>query len=133
MMKHEGPMDDETVAGILVMLKYCLQALAQPGQLQLTLFPEHVCKSEELALDYDHWYDCFRRAKVVRSASQGAALQAIEDSFGQVNEWSDAAVLMDDTWVNIRRLAQAALRAMNWPEGVPPPRAIYSPPVDRKA
>jgi len=42
--------------GILDQFKWSLQALAVPASDQLSLFPDFVCKADELTLDFDHWY-----------------------------------------------------------------------------
>ncbi len=45
--------DDAMFDRMMLRLKHSLQALAMPAEVQLTLFPDFVCKADELALDFD--------------------------------------------------------------------------------
>ena len=56
---------DDVLRWALPELKRSLRALALPAEAQLGLFPDFVCKADELALDLDEWYR--------RVASNGAA------------------------------------------------------------
>src|SRR6516225_2761064 len=38
-------------------LQWAVQALAQPAEVQPTLFPSFVVVADELALEFDHWRD----------------------------------------------------------------------------
>ena len=46
--------DIENWDALLMRLKHSLRALAMPADTQLELFPDFVCKVEELALGFDH-------------------------------------------------------------------------------
>ena len=41
--------------GVCDQFRWSLQALASDSDDQLSLFPDFVCKADELALDYGHW------------------------------------------------------------------------------
>ncbi len=46
------------IVGMMTRLQHSLQALAVPADVQLGLFPDFVCKVDELALDFDNWRLC---------------------------------------------------------------------------
>ena len=45
---------DVRVDWVQMWLKHSLQALAMPAEIQLGLFPDWVCKADELALDFNN-------------------------------------------------------------------------------
>lgn len=112
-------------------LKWALQALAQPFQTQIELFPAFVCVPDELVLDFDEW---FQRARVAHhfTPEQLKALNeldsAIEKESGpaHIEFWTETAMQMDPRWERFRELARLALEACDWPIAIPPDnRAIY--------
>jgi hypothetical protein len=105
-------------------LKWALQALAVSPSQQLALFPDHVVKADELALDFEN------SASVVKgtyepelTAQQREAMAAIDRRLAALSRfgaeydpeiWTDAALSSDDRWAEVRRLAGAALEAFGW-------------------
>jgi hypothetical protein len=69
---------------VLEPLKHALQALAMPATIQIALFPDFVCKADELALDFDN----YREAVITNEAF--SLTQAQRDSLEGINVRLDA-------------------------------------------
>ena len=101
-------------------LRWSLQALAVVPFDQPALFPEYERTGNRLARDFDNW------AAVVcanyeddLSPDQRQALAAINQRLSAMSDddpdvWSQTAVVEDERWDEIRRLACAALDAFGW-------------------
>lgn len=120
-------MDQETWDAVLDRLKESLQALALPADTQLILFPDFVCKADELALDYDHWFRCALSNSDSRlTAEQESHLRAVDSLLDQMTGqadsslWSDEAVHVRPEWEVARRAAREALAVCGWKVEVPP-------------
>ncbi|TLN01262.1 hypothetical protein FDZ73_16585 [bacterium] len=108
-------------------LKWTIQALALPPEEQLRLFPDFVCKADELALEY-HEALAVIKGKFWDQCSPEQKQSLIElDKFldqmsGEVNalSWTDEALRSSPIWVEVRRLALEALSAFGWPVETPP-------------
>lgn len=106
-------------------LRWSLQSLAAAGSEQPLLFPEHVKRADDLALDFDHWSSFVRDTYGPElAAAQVEALAAIdrklstmtrEGSEFDLDLWTDAALRSSDQWAEIRLLAAGALEAFEWP------------------
>ena len=110
-------------------LRWSLQGLAAAGVNQPTLFPEHMMKADDLALDFDHW-SSFVRATYERelTVTQADALAAIDRKLSTMSRdgrefdldlWTDAAMRTSDAWSEVRQLAADALDAFGWPIDAP--------------
>ncbi|HEY7500553.1 MAG TPA: hypothetical protein VH740_18670 [Vicinamibacterales bacterium] len=106
-------------------LRWSLQSLAAAGSDQPTLFPEHMMRADDLALDFDHWAS-FVRGTYERelSASQLDALAAIDGKLSIMSRdgrefdldlWTDTALRTSEEWADVRSLALGALDAFGWP------------------
>jgi hypothetical protein len=100
-------------------LKLALQALAQPAEIQATLFPDWVAVPDELALDFDNCY----HATILRDQltdAQRLRLAAVDRLLGSMSDgnssetWGRAALVSSSQWRTVRELAIEALRSMNW-------------------
>jgi hypothetical protein len=116
--------NSQTRAWHFKQLKWSMQGLVRSGSDQQTLFPDRRMEPGELALDFDHW------SSVVRSqyqddltASQLDALAAIEQKLATMSRdgaefdldvWTESALQTSEHWVEVRRLAAAALEAFGW-------------------
>ena len=110
-------------------LKWSLQALAQAGSPQPSLFPEQAPGPDDLAFGFDHWSSLVRDAYPGDlSAAQVTALDAIckrlatmsrDGSEFDVDLWTDAALSTSELWADVRRQALAALDAFGWAIRVP--------------
>jgi hypothetical protein len=72
--------ENDTRRGVREQFRWSLQALACDPDDQLTLFPDFVCKADELVLDYGHWSEvALSRFAGEFSADQLATLKVIDD------------------------------------------------------
>lgn len=111
-------------------LEWALQALAMPAKRQLALYPDFVCKAEELAFDFDEACIAARSsADVELSSEQRVALEAVDRALvemsrggGQYTEdtWTDDGVRTSSKWAVVRLLAIQALGVFGWPAQDPP-------------
>ena len=130
--------DGENRLAILSQFRWSLQALAVPAEAQRALFPEFVCKADELALDYDHWAQAARASYGGEfSDEQRDALRAIDRRLVAMSRggaefdeglWSDVALNSRPEWEQVRSLAGLALSRFDWPCDAPPRgRSFYVP------
>ncbi|WP_287002987.1 hypothetical protein [Sphingobium sp.] len=115
-------------------LQRAVIALAQPAAIQLSLFPDFVCKADELALDFESGLDALVGYEHEISAEQRAAIEALDQLlFSMSGEkyayfWTDEAVLTDPTWEAIRALARSAALIFSWDlSHVSPSDSVYVP------
>ncbi len=115
-------------------LQRAVRALMQPADIQLSYFPDFVCKADELALDFEDGlyervghedeYPAEQRAAI---DALGASLRAMGGGHNAVF-WTDEAVRSHSRWEEVRRLAEAIVRACGWsPEPPGPSGAVYIP------
>lgn len=107
-------------------LEWAVRALAQPAEVQAQLFPAFVCVADELALEFDeHWRRTRGSLAPLPSGLLGA-LAALDARLGSMSGHERAALWTNDAleraaeWAEVRRLAQAALAAAEWPTSRPP-------------
>ena len=109
-------------------LKRSVQALAQPGRVQMALFPDGVAKGDELMIDFD---SALREARPyleeTATPQQKEAVQRLDDYTEQISGmhheelWFDERTLLSDPrWEKVRALAKDVLSAFGW-ENTPPP------------
>ncbi|HEY0312212.1 MAG TPA: hypothetical protein VGC56_06920 [Allosphingosinicella sp.] len=115
-------------------LKRAVLALAQPPEVQLGLFPDFVCKAEELALDFeDGLYELVGHEDEITAQQRAAvdaldALLAIMSGQGNASFWTEEGVRSDPKWEEIRTAAKATAAAFGWELRPPGPSgAIYVP------
>lgn len=106
---------------------WSVQALAQPADVQRTLFPSFVCIGDELALGFDDAWRNWRARDPVLAESQRAAIEELnrylDELSGEHNAefWLNADRLgQDRRWDSIRKKAGAVLDALGWPHDQPP-------------
>ena len=97
-------------------LREQLELLAAPGDQALARLPDGCVKADELALDFDNFYQAYlENFGDELSPDARAALDAIGKSFdrmsGLVNAelWSDQAVATHPAWLQVRGQAAQAL------------------------
>ena len=105
-------------------LKWSLQALAQAGAAQPTLFPEEPPKPGDLAFGFDHWAGVVRDLYGTELTElQAAALDGIAGKLETMSRdgaefdvelWTDAALATSELWAEVRQLALSALDAFGW-------------------
>lgn len=117
---------DDLREGIFKRLKHSIQLLACPPDVQLGLLPSFVCKADELALEFDNWWEVTRRNySADLSADQLSALRAVNEKLSWMTknakeEWTEQAVRESQEWTSIRQLAARALDVFGWPMETPP-------------
>ncbi len=100
---------------------WSLQALAAPAEIQLQLFPDFDWKVDELAIEFDQWYQVMRRRSALFTAKARKLLEdlnrKLDEMSGPENSqfWLEDTLRSDATWENIRDLARHALSAIGWP------------------
>jgi hypothetical protein len=115
-------------------LQRAVLALAQPADVQLSLFPDFVCKEDELALDFEDGLHELVGHEDEITGEQRAAVEALDKIItgmsGKQNAsfWTEKALRSHPTWDEIRSAAKAVIAAFGWELRCPPPSgAIYIP------
>jgi hypothetical protein len=101
-------------------LKYQLQGLALPAEVQLQLLPDFVCKADELAIDYDHWCSvALDNDDGQLTEHQKFLLTQLGEFFSRMSKkkmlWTDEAVKTRSEWVSVRMMAEELLKSFGWP------------------
>jgi hypothetical protein len=119
-------------AGMRDQLEWAVLALAQPSEVQLGLFPDFVCKADELALDFEDGLLQLVGHDDEVTAEQRVALNALDALIigmsGQRNAsfWTEEALRSHPKWHEIRTAAKATAAAFGWELRPPGPSgAIY--------
>jgi hypothetical protein len=128
-----GSLSSDERKARITKLMWSLQAVAQPADVQLLLFPDFVVQTDEVMLDFD---DALLLIKgelwSTLTPSQVEALIRIDDKMTEMtrefdpNRIPEDALRSDPQWEELRALAKQALMAFNWPD-LPPP----SDPLER--
>jgi hypothetical protein len=106
--------------------KWSLQALAAPADVQLELYPESDWKVDDMAIEFEEWYETIKKRQTFFTVKQAAILRrlnrTLDDISGPENTyyWMEDALRADPVWEKIRSMAKDALRALGWPLEVPP-------------
>ncbi|MFC3440952.1 hypothetical protein ACFOKF_07035 [Sphingobium rhizovicinum] len=115
-------------------LQRAVIALAQPAAIQLSLFPNFVCKADELALDFESALDGLAGHEDKITVEQRAAIEALDQLLTSMSVeeyayfWTDEAVLADPAWEDIRASAKSTALIFGWDLSiVPPSSAVYIP------
>jgi hypothetical protein len=116
----------------LPLLRWSIQALSQPVEVQLALFPDFTCKADELALNFeDGIYELVGRDAHVTVDQRGAIDyldELVTTMSGEHNAefWTEAALEKHPAWEEIRARARSVAVAFGWPIQPPEPSgAIY--------
>ena len=119
--------DDTNATWILIRFQHALQALALPAVVQVQLFPDFVCKADELALNFDHWSSCMLAwYRDTLTPAQRDPIDAIDHHLARMSGthnaalWTDEALHEAPEWNEVRQLARHALAAFGWEETTPP-------------
>ena len=121
-------MHDEDQA-VLQQLKWSVQALAATPEVQLKLFPEFVCKPDELVLDFDQAATVWRESLEI-TREQLSALESIDATMDEMPPeiFTDEHVRTNVKWERLRQVAVNCLAAFGWPRDAPPEaRSTYVP------
>ena len=107
---------------------WAVQALAQPAESQLTLFPDFAEVADELALEHEEAQQAYLDSPAADSlkAPQQQALEALDNKLetmsGPANEpiWCVQALREQEVWNTVRSLARTVMTEMGWRDEVPP-------------
>jgi hypothetical protein len=98
-----------------------------PADVQLGLFPDWVCKVDELALDFDQWCTCVMQNDIATLTEQQCILlTTLASRFDAMSRsttnwlWTEQALHTAPEWEVIRCLARDTLVAFGW-NITPPP------------
>lgn len=101
--------------------RWSLQALAAPADIQLELFPGHLWKVDELAIEFDQWYQVIKKRRALFTPQQQKMLEnlnrKLDDISGpeNVHYWFEETLRTDAVWEEIRSLAREVLHSLGWP------------------
>lgn len=106
-----------------VLLRQAVQALAQPSDVQESLFPKFVAVGDELALQFDDALSGFNAHHDRVTEAQRTVLNALDEYLTSLSGpkhadfWDD---LTDARWAEVRVRAASVLDAFEWPLEIPP-------------
>lgn len=101
--------------------RWSLQALAAPADIQLELFSGHIWKVDELAIEFDQWYQVIKKRRAIFTPQQQKMLEnlnrKLDDISGpeNVRYWFEETLRTDAVWEEIRLLAREVLHSLGWP------------------
>lgn len=106
-------------------IKWAVQALAQPVEIQIGLFPDFVNVADELALTWEEAvYDLEEYSKFL-SDDKLIAIRSLDEAIlaisGENNYefWTDTALRESNKWNEIRAIASNVAKTMNWSASSP--------------
>jgi hypothetical protein len=108
-------------------MMWCTQALAQPAETQISLFPAFVEVADELALSWEEAFQELQSVKERLTAPQLTAVLALDENLASISGpahadlWKIQALSDTSEWKNLRQRAVELLEAMAWPNVTPSP------------
>jgi len=110
-------------------LKYSMQALAMPYEVQVTVFPDGVCLACELVEDvYNFSSSYIANCDNLLTEQQKAALDDLQARLDEIARtpdyecWNNDAIRNSQAWNDARELAKQALNCFGWSVEAPPHR-----------
>ena len=110
----------------ILQLKYAIQALSLQAEDQLHNFPDFVDVTDELLLDFDHWYTiAISNYPGYFSAGQLKHLKELDVLTNKLprqkkNETIEDELKRSPFWKQMRSLAKATLKQFGWRSEMPP-------------
>ena len=109
------------IEGIERQFKHSLCMLAADGETALSSLPEACVRSDELALDFDSrarayassFRDSLTQLQVHAISRIDGLLESMSDG-SMPDVWTDAAVLIDAKWREVRTAARLAVDSLGW-------------------
>ena len=111
---------------MLIRLKHSIQALAIPAGSQLNLFPDFAAKTDELALDFDHWLLCCLDNNMIDNQEAITLLKELDQYFNDISGesnadlWTEQELKNRNEWEFVREKAKAILVVFGWDLENPP-------------
>lgn len=108
-------------------IKWVTQAIAQPCEIQKSLFPDFANIADELAVEWEMALDELNDPLVASSltSEQKLALKKLDDYMlsisgaANIQYWNNDALCRSVEWQKMRKMAIDILRIMNWENVVP--------------
>ena len=102
-------------------LRNCLENLASPGFIALSQVPEDSHKADEMALEFDNFYQAYiQNFGHELSEQQRSELALVDDLLSTMSEspdsqlWTDESVRSDPAWQRVRSASASALNTLGW-------------------
>ena len=91
-----------------------IKLVAAPADVQLSLFPDQVCKSDEIALTYDEFASKVDGCRLLSEPIK-QEINELNILFSRLNkdEWSEEAVKDSPAWGILRKKASNILLSLN--------------------
>ncbi len=114
-------------------LKWAVQVLAMPGEVQRRLYPDFACKPDELALEWDEEFRMtagseLRQVQLEAMQRLDRKLESMSRDGPDFSEdlWDESALCTSAHGALVRELGDAVLQQMAWPKESPPevPRLV---------
>jgi hypothetical protein len=105
----------------MIRFRWSLQALAAPAEIQLQLFPGFDWKVDELAIEFDQWYQVIKRRRTLFPVKARKLLEDLNKKLDEMSGpdnsrfWMEETLKTDSAWESIRDLARLVLNTMGWP------------------
>ena len=112
---------------LLERLKWSVLALAQPADIQESLFPDFVLVADELALNWEQALDVLNSEDASFTPHQKESIETLDGLILAISGsehlefWIDDALRTFPEWEQIRFAAAAVARSFGWPIEPPPP------------
>ena len=129
--------DDTVVDGYFMLEKHIIESiklLASPPELQLSLFPDFVCKPYEIASSLDDWLLMYNSEPVSKKeplfiASELNVITELNNmlkNFDQFDQFerSEDAVRTSERWEEVRKFAKQVLSILGIEYSVPAKRSV---------
>lgn len=108
-------------------IKWVTQAIAQPCEIQKSLFPDFANIADELAVEWEMALNDLNDSQVASlfSSEQKLAVKNLDDYMlsisgaANIQYWNNDALCRSVEWQKMRKMANDILRIMNWENVVP--------------
>lgn len=108
-------------------IKWVTQAIAQPCEIQKSLFPDFANIADELAVEWEMALNELNDSQVAYlfSSEQKLAVKNLDDYMlsisgaANIQYWNNDALCRSVEWQKMRKMANDILRIMNWENVVP--------------
>lgn len=108
-------------------IKWVTQAIAQPCEIQKSLFPDFANIADELAVEWEMALNELNDSQVASlfSSEQKLAVKNLDDYMlsisgaANIQYWNNDALCRSVEWQKMRKMANDILRIMNWENVVP--------------
>lgn len=108
-------------------IKWVTQAIAQPCEIQKSLFPDFANIADELAVEWEMALNELNDSQVASlfSSEQKLAVKNLDDYMlsisgaANIQYWNNDALCRSVEWQKMRKMAIDILRIMNWENVVP--------------